>query len=125
MPFKDPAKMAEYMRAWRSAKSGRVNVNPTNRVNPYKPKKRLTGKNVNPSVNYAGYDGPHEKIYYDTQDNKIKRFKREPNGSWKFVGIIPEGSVYAGIIYTVDNAGSPAALKRLRDSQKVNMPTDQ
>lgn len=31
MPYKDPAKMAEYMRQRRAAKSGKVNVNPVNR----------------------------------------------------------------------------------------------
>ena len=38
MPYKDPTKMAEYMRQRRAAKSGKVNVNPVNRkpVNPQK-----------------------------------------------------------------------------------------
>ena len=43
MPYKDPAKMAEYMRHRRSSKTGKVNVNPlTQNVNPVNPPKKFS-----------------------------------------------------------------------------------
>ena len=41
MPYKDPEKMAEYMRQRRAAKSGKVNVNPVNRK-PVNPKRKIS-----------------------------------------------------------------------------------
>ena len=43
MPYKDPAKMAEYMRNRRASKTGKVNVNPlTQNVNPVNPPKKFS-----------------------------------------------------------------------------------
>lgn len=53
MPYKDPAKMAEYMRQRRAAKSGKVNVNPN-----------VNRKPVNPNAKISQVSGSYENGYW-------------------------------------------------------------
>ena len=53
MPYKDPAKMAEYMRHRRAAKSGKVNVNP-----------RVNRKPVNLKAKTSQVSGSYEDGYW-------------------------------------------------------------
>ena len=56
MPYKDPAKMAEYMRQRRAVKSGKVNTVNVNPVNP-----SVNHKPVNPNFKTSQVVGSYEK----------------------------------------------------------------
>ena len=53
MSYKDPARMAEYMRQWRAAKSGKVSVNPN-----------VNRKPVNPNRKISQVSGSYENGYW-------------------------------------------------------------
>jgi hypothetical protein len=99
MPFKDPKKMAEYMRKRRSEskKVNKVNVNPVNpKRKPVNHKARLTQTNVNPLTQSVN---PQNERY-------LLSFSRNK---------------YQYVLYSVDSSGTRSLIRSCRKNEVLKL----